>query len=243
MSCECAQCRQHYRTLGFTYAVPTESEILEAYREGVKQWHPDLFENYASLRADAEEHFKQIQVAYRELKEHNGTAEALPEESAAQSGVIKSSEKPAISFNGLQGCLAAQDFTEPIKEMIAGHLGTSDTPIAIVDLSGSGARAGSYSQFLLLAGRGIMIRDARKVISLLWYKDFGEVKLSDSQTESKRGLWQEFSKQILGGRAKCQLQIFRGNGSHFLTLADETEDNAKRIIYQFLLSKKDQSNS
>ena len=71
MSCECAQCRQHYRTLGIAFGMPSESEIEEAYQEAVKQWHPDLYENYASLRADAEEHFKQIQVAYRELKEHN----------------------------------------------------------------------------------------------------------------------------------------------------------------------------
>jgi hypothetical protein len=72
MSCDCAQCRQHYRTLGIAYGIPSESEVEEAYHESVKQWHPDLYENYASLRADAEEHFKQIQVAYRELKEHNG---------------------------------------------------------------------------------------------------------------------------------------------------------------------------
>ena len=75
MSCECAQCRQHYRTLGIAFGIPEESAIEEAYREGVKQWHPDLYENYASLRADAEEHFKQIQVAYRELKEHNAVSE------------------------------------------------------------------------------------------------------------------------------------------------------------------------
>src|ERR1035437_10828184 len=48
MSCDCAQCRQHYKTLGFMFGLPSESEIQEAYREAIKQWHPDLYENYAS---------------------------------------------------------------------------------------------------------------------------------------------------------------------------------------------------
>jgi DnaJ-class molecular chaperone len=82
MSCECAQCRQHYRTLGIAFGIPEESAIEEAYREAVKQWHPDLYENYASLRADAEEHFKQIQIAFRELKEHNAAVAESPVESA-----------------------------------------------------------------------------------------------------------------------------------------------------------------
>lgn len=242
MSCDCAQCRQHYKTLGFMFGLPSESEIQEAYHESVKQWHPDLYENYASLRADAEEHFKQIQVAYRELREHNATEE-LPVESAAQSGAIKTAEKAAISFAGVPGCLAAEDFTEPIKAMIAGHLGTSDTAVAIVDLSGTGARAGSYSQFILLAGRGIMIRDARKVISLLWYKDLGEVKLIDRQTSGKAGFWQNLVGGAAGSQTKCALEIYRSNGMLFISITGQADDNAKRIIYQFLLSKKDQAQS
>src|ERR1017187_3524750 len=94
MSCDCAQCRQHYRTLGIAYGIPSESEVEEAYHESVKQWHPDLYENYASLRADAEEHFKQIQIAFRELKEHNAAVAESPVESAV---VQPQEEAPSTS--------------------------------------------------------------------------------------------------------------------------------------------------
>jgi hypothetical protein len=169
MSCDCAQCRQHYRTLGIAYGMPSESEIEEAYREGVKQWHPDLYENYASLRADAEEHFKQIQVAYRELKEHSGAPEESPAVSiptvnipTARTPVERSpvdsfftqprsvQEAPAISFGGAPGCLVASQFTTGIEEIIARHLGKIDTPLAIVDLGGARSYAASYSHFLSL---------------------------------------------------------------------------------------------
>jgi hypothetical protein len=36
---------------------------------------------------------------------------------------------------------------------------------------------GSYAQFLLVAELGVMVRDVRKIVSLLWYKDMGEIKL------------------------------------------------------------------
>jgi hypothetical protein len=45
--------------------------IKEAYRDAVKVWHPDRFENDPRLRAKSEEKFKLIQVAYRELIEHS----------------------------------------------------------------------------------------------------------------------------------------------------------------------------
>jgi hypothetical protein len=190
MSCECAQCRQHYKTLGFMFGVPSESEIEEAYREGVKQWHPDLYENYASLRADAEEHFKQLQVAWRELREHSGVSEESPTISSPAAGVPVESafvgtraveQRPAISFGGAPGCLVASQFTVEIEEIIARHLGKSDTALAIVDLSGARSHAAGYSHFFLLATRGIMVRDARGIVSLLWYKDLGEVNLIDKR--------------------------------------------------------------
>jgi curved DNA-binding protein CbpA len=139
MSCDCAQCRQHYRTLGIAYGIPSESEVEEAYHESVKQWHPDLYENYASLRAEAEERFKQIQIAFRELKEHNSAAgggpvevpavqSASPASSAQYAASAQSSQpaqpaaEPALSFDGVPGCLVASQFTEEIKQMIADHL-------------------------------------------------------------------------------------------------------------------------
>jgi hypothetical protein len=209
MSCDCAQCRQHYRTLGIAFGIPEESAIQAAYEESVKQWHPDLYENYASLRADAEEHFKQIQVAYRELQDHNGVAVELPVESI----VMKPDQSPepppvatAISFGDAPGCLIAQQFTEEVEEIIARHLGKADRALAIVDLSGARSHA-SYSHFLLLASRGMMMRDARGLVSLLWYKDLGEVSLTDKRKGGGLGFSRRFMGGFAGSQHHCSLQI------------------------------------
>jgi hypothetical protein len=247
MSCECAQCRQHYKTLGFMFGVPSESEIEEAYREGVKQWHPDLYENYASLRADAEEHFKQLQVAWRELKEHNGTSEQPPAVSSPEAGVPGDSvspraveQRPAISFGGAPGCLVASQFTVEIEEIIARHLGKSDTALAIVDLDGARSHAAGYSHFFLLAARGIMVRDARGLVSLLWYKDLGEVNLIDKRKNGRIGFSQRLLDTISGSQHNYSLQIHRSDRAHYFSFTNQVDDNVKIVIYNFLLQQKTQ---
>jgi hypothetical protein len=253
MSCECGQCRQHYRTLGIAFGIPEEPAIEEAYREAVKQWHPDLYENYASLRADAEEHFKQIQIAFRELKQHN----AIGAESPAESVVVRSpsvvsspwdatpaisydaapaksyDNAPAISFDNAPGALIASQFTAEAKETIARHMAKADTPLAIVDLNGPRS-GGAYSHFFLLTNRGILVRDARNVMSLLWYKDLGELVYTDKGRTGKAGFWQ----QISGGQSKRSLQIYRSDGNHFFSIPDAVDDNIKEVLYNFLSRQK-----
>ena len=249
MSCDCAQCRQHYKTLGFMFGVPSESEIEEAYREGVKQWHPDLYENYASLRADAEEHFKQLQIAWRELKEHSGASVEPPAVSSPAAGAPAESafagtraveQKPAISFGGAPGCLVASQFTVEIEEIIARHLGKIDTALAIVDLSGARSYAPTYSHFFLLAARGIMLRDARGIVSLLWYKDMGEVNLIDKRKNGKLSLSQRLLETISGPQHNYSLQIYRSDGTQFFSISDQVDDSVKKVIYNFLLRQKTQ---
>jgi hypothetical protein len=255
MSCECAKCRQHYRTLGIAFGIPEESAIDEAYRESVKQWHPDLYENYASLRADAEEHFKQIQIAFRELKEHNATLAGAPVESVViqpssvrvgPSVVVQREEEapsiafsaaPAISFDNAPGCLAASQFTDEVKEIIERHMAKSDTPLAIIDLNGGRTRA-NYSHFFLLTSRGVLVRDARNVMSLLWYKDMGELAYTEKGSTGKSNFWQ----QISGGGAKRSLQIYRSDGNHFFSVPDAVDDNIKEVLYNFLSRQKLQVN-
>ena len=241
MSCDCGQCREHYRTLGVGYGIPTESEIQDAYREAIKQWHPDLYENFASLRADAEERFKQIQVAYRELKEHNSIAADSPAESVA-AGIApeKPEDKPPISFDGAPGCLTAGSFTPEAEEVIAHYRGKLGTVLAIVDLTGSRSQTRSYAQFFLIADLGIMVRDASSIVSLLWYKDLGEVNLIRRQEPSKPSMWQSLVGGISGSQPKCALQIFRNNGSVFYSLSGQVEDSVKTVICDFLQSKKSQ---
>jgi hypothetical protein len=245
MSCDCAQCRQHYKTLGVAYGIPSESEIQEAYQESVKQWHPDLYENYASLRADAEEHFKQIQVAYRELKEHNTASAELPAEGDAvqASGVViqPKEETPAISFGDALGCLTAQHFTPQVEEMIAPHMGKLGLALAIVDLSGSRSNTGGFSHFFLLATRGIMMRDSRNIISVLWYTDLGEIKLIDGRRSGKPSAWQKLVEGISGSQPGTELQIYRSNGASFYSITGQVDDSVKTAIYNFLMRQKDQT--
>jgi hypothetical protein len=238
--------------LGFTYGLPTEPEIQEAYREAVKQWHPDLYEDYASLRADAEERFKQIQVAMRELNEHNSVvAVESPAQKAAAGGVAtgggaaqsvpeKSEELPYIAFGGATGCLNARHFTAEAEAIVARHLGKLGAAVAIVDLGGVRSYDGSFSQFLLLGTRGILVRDARNMMSLLWHTDLGEIKLIDRGGSSNAGGWQKLVKNI-AGQPKPELQIYRSNGVPFLTIANQVEDGVTTAIYEFLVRQKAQA--
>ncbi len=255
MSCDCGQCRQHFRTLGIAYGVPSESEIQEAYNESVKQWHPDLYENYASLRAEAEERFKQIQVAYRELKEHNAAGgpppvKASPVQSTQPAAYASSTQTaeaaqpaaaPELSFDGAPGCLSASQFNDEIKEMVEGHLGKQEKAVAIVDLSGSRSRNPNFAQFLLIGNRGIMVRNARNLVSLLWYKDMGELRWIEGQGASKSGSWQKIIGNLSGSPSGCQLHINRGDGALFLSLTDQVEDAVKRTLYNFFLDRKAQA--
>jgi len=231
------------------FGVPSESEIEEAYREGVKQWHPDLYENYASLRADAEEHFKQLQIAWRELKEHSGASVEPPAVSSPAAGAPAESafagtraveQKPAISFGGAPGCLVASQFTVEIEETISRHLGKIDTPLAIVDLGGARSHAARYSHFFLLTARGIMMRDARGLVSLLWYKDLGEVNLIDKRRSGKLGFSQRLFETISGSQHNYSLQIDRSDRANFLSITNQVDDNVKIVIYNFLVQQKTQ---
>jgi hypothetical protein len=266
---------EHYRTLGIAFGVPSESALQTAYGEALKQWDPGQYEDYPSLRADAEDHLKQVQLAYRELKEHGVTpgempvksAAAKPEDTAsfapsfsqAASGSLSepfsaflsepvsssSSEPispsvpepamPSLSFGDAPGCQTAPHFTEQVEEIIDRNRGKLGMALGIVDLGG--ARAGNYSQFLLVAAAGILVRDARHNISLLWYRDLGEVNLIDRR---KGGWSQKLFGGASGGQQSCTLQIDRSNGANFCSISAPVEDSVKAALYDFLLHQKQQ---
>jgi hypothetical protein len=235
MSCDCGKCREHYRTLGIGYGIPSESEIQEAYREAVKQWHPDLYENFASLRADAEERFKQIQVAYRELKDHNTIGAELPADGVAVQTQPRE-ETPALSFGGAPGCLTAQEFTPQVEERLAGHLGKIGAALAIIDISGDRLSSGTFPQFLLLATRGIMMRDFRGIISVLWFTDLGEINIIEPRTAAKPSFWQ----RLAGTQPSSELQIYRSNGLEFCSISGQADDKVKTVVYDYLMRQKPQ---
>ncbi len=78
MPCACERCLRNSRTLGLPAKPPSKTAVRKAYRAAAKVWHPDRFESNPVKRLEAEEHFKQIQVAYRELWEHCENPEKKP---------------------------------------------------------------------------------------------------------------------------------------------------------------------
>jgi hypothetical protein len=128
-----------------------------------------------------------------------------------------------------------------VEEIIARHLGKIDTALAIVDLGGARSYPASYSHFLLLATRGIMVRDARNIVSLLWYKDLGDIHLIDKQ--GKPGMWQSLVGGSSSGHSKYALEIYRNDGMLFHAISGQVEDSVKKIIYDFLLIRKSQMQS
>jgi hypothetical protein len=143
-------------------------------------------------------------------------------------------ERPLLSFGGAPGCEVGPHFSPEAEEILSHHLGRLGMALAMVDLSGS--RAGGYAQFLLLAELGMMVRDARKIVTLLWYKDMGEIKLMDKQ---KTGLWQSLVGGGSGSQTKCALEIYRSNGTLFTTISGQAEESVKRVLYDFLERRKE----
>lgn len=240
MPCDCDQCHQHCRTLNLAMGAPTKEAIHKAYRETAKLWHPDLFEKHPHLRAEAEEHFKKVQVAYQELSKHNATPVALPLQDTFTRPVAPVAP-PSISFGGAPGCLVSPHFTSPVEEIIVGCLGTLETVLAIVNLAGPGPHNSGFSQFFLLASHGIMVRDHRSIVSLLWYADLGEIKLIDRRSGGRLGAWHRLVEGIWGRRPSYSLQIYRRNGACFYSLSDPVDDGVKTVIYKFLMRQKSQT--
>jgi curved DNA-binding protein CbpA len=71
MSCLCAACCDHARTLGLPRWPASKRAVHRAYRSAAKLWHPDRFANDEAKIREAEERFKLLQAAYSELTEHN----------------------------------------------------------------------------------------------------------------------------------------------------------------------------
>jgi hypothetical protein len=246
MYCTCAACRNHARTLGLERWPTSRKAVHRAYRSAAKLWHPDRFANDEAKIQEAEERFKSLQIAYRELAEHN------PEETEASEEIDDSPgpdetpksgpeaepypEPVKIPFASVPGCYSASALP-PQAEAVAGrHLSLFDYPVAMVDLSGDG----SFDRFFLLASHGVIVRDASGNISLLLYPDLGRMELENRQNAGKVGLWEKIAGELTGIKPKLTLQIFRRNGAEFCSLTVQATDAAKVAIYQYLSRKKRQ---
>src|ERR1017187_4356573 len=241
MPCVCQRCLQHAKTLGFASKPPTQAGVRKAFRAAAKLWHPDRFERMPAKRAEAEEHFKHIQVAYRELLEHcESPVELWPKRSSAQpagsdqgpahgasASNPKSTDGLPLSFGGAPYCFVAPDFSAYANEIIlASRLENSEKVLAFVDLSGGISRAGSQGEYILLTSYRIFVRNALNIVSFLWFTDLGEVLFVDRNKHGKPRIWQwivemfpdiepRFSLLIYGAteRSCIRLRMGRMTGS------------------------------
>jgi len=251
MPCVCSICVQHGEVLGLTHRGPSKSAIRKAYKTAARRWHPDQFEKNPTERHEAEERFKLIQVAYRELSEHCENPEQLPledlppsavagtygagEESQAEtSSAAGGPQIPSLFFGNLPGCYTTPHFNAAANRIIlAMRMEPTEKPLAFIDLSHGVRQDGNPSQYVLLTSYRIIARNALNIVAFLWFTDLGEIGFIDRMTHGKPRLWQTMVEK-LGLGPKYSLAIHRHDGSLFHALEGEADDRVKKVIYNFL---------
>jgi DnaJ domain len=236
MPCFCPQCAHHARTLGLAEPPASHAVLRKAFKATARLWHPDRFAGDPAKRLEAEEQFKQIQIASRELAEHLDKPAEWAVEPAFSPPTAPA--EPHLIFGNAPGCFVAPDFSHIADRIIAAHVREPDRALAIVDLSGPGAAPGALSQFILFTSRGLVVRDALNMVSLLWYADLGEVRIADRRREGRLGLWHTFLERLSRTEQKFTLEIFRGNGTLFHAFGSQVDDSVKKVIYNFLQQKR-----
>jgi DnaJ-like protein len=258
MPCVCQTCVQHGEVLGLAQAGPSKAAIRKAYKTAARRWHPDQFESNPPKRIEAEEHFKLIQVAYRELSEHCESPLRLPVEDIpasddpavgyesspfAETPAPIEDDTPAIFFGNLSGCFTAPTFSAAANRIIlASRMEPTEKPLAFIDLSHGIKYDGNPSQYILLTSYRIFVRNALNIVAFLWFTDLGTIGFIDRLTHGKPRIWQGIVEAI-GLDPKYSLVIARHDGSHFHTIASEADDRVKKVIYNFLRQIQSQKRS
>lgn len=234
MVCGCDRCMVHLRTLGIDEMPQSADVIKEAYRDSVKVWHPDRFEGDSRLRAKAEEQFKRVQVAFRELTEHGSKQGVKGCEAESREREVA----PSVPFGNFKGCLSATEIPTGLDRRIKKQTGmkVGEKILGIVDLSHTTDKPGDYSKFLLLTNRGIWVNDTFTSTVFLSYRDLGQVRLIDHQNlDRKLGWWKRQVERASGTNQKTSLEISKRDGSHFFTLSAPADDSIKAVVNNFLL--------
>ncbi|HET6170208.1 MAG TPA: J domain-containing protein, partial [Terracidiphilus sp.] len=234
-----------------------------AFRAEAKLWHPDRFEKTPTRRAEAEEHFKRIQVAYRELLEHcESPVELWPRRNSAQTPgreqgpeydreqdplhaarSAPGDDTVPLSFGGAPYCFVAPHFSPYANEIIlASRLENAEKVLAFIDVPGGTSRGASRGEYILLTSYRIFVRDALNICSFLWFTDLGEVLFVDRNKYGKPRIWQWILDLFPDIEPRFSLLIYRRNQTLLYSLAG-TDDTVKKVIYNFLLQKKSQTRS
>jgi hypothetical protein len=252
MACICQTCLHHLPVLGIADPPKSKAAIHKAYRAAAKLWHPDRYENNQRKRLEAEEHFKLIQVAYRELCEHFDSPQrrlAAREYGSygtydIYGGRAPHGSPPTIFFGDAHHCFSVAHFPESVEKVIFdAALGGAETAVGFVNLSGTILQKEIPSRYVLLTNHRLFIRDASKLVHVLWYADLGDIEYLDSKTSSKQRAWQRIVGWLSDQQQRCTLRIQRRNGTEFYSLTDRPDDRIKKVIYNFLQQMRFESQS
>lgn len=253
MACACGRCLEHAKTIGLPRRPSTRAVLRKAFRAEAKLWHPDRFESDPAKRHEAEEHFKLVQVAYRELWEHlenplqaardDAPGPPQPEPESAPAPPAPRNEEPPIFFGGAPGCYVSPHIPMAILLAVGEYLHDTERALAFIDLSQHARGSSVPNEFMLLTSYRIIVRNHLRVVALLWYTDLGEIRLVDEFENGKPGIWQRIVETFSGVQQRYALEIDRHTGAPFFSVTDGADDSVKKFIYNFLLQKKQQTGS
>ena len=237
MACVCRTCLQHLPALGISDPPRSKSAIHKAYRTAAKLWHPDRYENNQRKRLEAEEQFKRIQVAYRELCEHfdNPQRRLAEREYSSYTAQTFTAAPPTIFFGDAHRCFSAAYFPEGVEKIIVeSALGGAETPVGFVNLFGTMMDRNVPERYILLTNHRLFIRDSSKLVHALWYADLGDINYVDRHAEKKQRLSHRLFGWLLDKERRFTLIIGRRDGTQFYSLKDTPDDRVKKVIYNFL---------
>src|SRR3569623_640601 len=199
MACGCQSCLTHFPVLGIADPPRSKAAIHKAYRTAAKLWHPDRYENAPRRRLEAEEQFKRIQVAYRELCEHFDNPKRRFVERQFRSrdtSDVYEAERfsgaaapPTIFFGDAHHCFSIAYYPEGVERIILeSALGGAESPVGFVIISGRMHEKDVPARYILLTNHRLFIRDSSELVHVLWYSDLGEIAYIDRHAEKKRHL-------------------------------------------------------
>ena len=245
MACVCRSCVQHFPVLGIADPPRSKAAIHKAYRTAAKLWHPDRYEGNQRKRLEAEEQFKRIQVAYRELCEHFDNPQrrqVVREYRSYDIDDVYNAERfsgvappPIIFFGDAHHCFSISHFPEGVEKIIMGSaLGGAESPVGFVNMSGDLHEHGVPARYILLTNHRLFIRDSSELVHVLWYADLGEIQYIDRHAEKKRAFSHRLFGWLLDKERRFTLKIERRDSSEFYSLKDTPDDRVKKVIYNFL---------
>ncbi|HWA94613.1 MAG TPA: J domain-containing protein [Terracidiphilus sp.] len=237
MACVCDRCLRNANTLGVADKALSQAVLRKAFRAAARQWHPDRFENNSAQQHNAEEVFKQMHTAYRELWEHLEAPVIIELEAEPVRPAPREKPKqhtPHIFFGGLPGCYTAPNFPRFVSGLLLGLLHEQEQALGFVELSRRSTLSGPPSEFMLFTSYRIVVRDALRTVSMLWYTDLGPVRLEDTFKTGKVSWWRRWIGEIKGITEQYSLEIYRREGSLFYAFKESVDDSVKKVIYNFL---------